>query len=424
MQNQFYLQLENHFRGSEQQITERLQQYVPLLEELEKNPNRAAIDIGCGRGEWLGLLGKRQWQAVGIDLNAAMVESCQKQGLKAQEQDALSYLASLPDQSQSLITGFHIAEHIPFDSLLEIIQQAYRVLLPQGVLVLETPNPENLQVGAHTFYMDPSHRHPLPPQLLQFSAQEHGFLQADIRRLNGANRPENKMAFGDHLQWFLEANLDYALVAQKKSGVIAIAQLEKIGESESHYPEFFELARGYVEETHQRMEQSAQKQAGINEHQQQQMEHQQQQMEHQQQQMEHQQQKMEHQQQQMLIIQQNQTELDAMKNSRSWRITKPLRQLNLVLRYYKQFGLKNTITHSYSRLLNKLGARILMNPKYTQRALKILKYTPRLNAYLRNRFPAAKRKQVDQQAITPDLPIVIASPRALKIWQDLVKDTA
>ncbi len=410
MQNQFYLQLENHFRGSEQQITERLQQYVPLLEELEKNPNRAAIDIGCGRGEWLGLLGKRQWQAVGIDLNAAMVESCQKQGLKAQEQDALSYLASLPDQSQSLITGFHIAEHIPFDSLLEIIQQAYRVLLPQGVLVLETPNPENLQVGAHTFYMDPSHRHPLPPQLLQFSAQEHGFLQADIRRLNGANRPANKMAFGDHLQWFLEANLDYALVAQKKSGVIAIAQLEKIGESESHYPEFFELARGYVEETHQRMEQSAQKQAGINEHQQQQMEHQQQQME--------------HQQQQMLIIQQNQTELDAMKNSRSWRITKPLRQLNLVLRYYKQFGLKNTITHSYSRLLNKLGARILMNPKYTQRALKILKYTPRLNAYLRNRFPAAKRKQVDQQAITPDLPIVIASPRALKIWQDLVKDTA
>ena len=410
MQNQFYLQLENHFRGSEQQITERLQQYVPLLEELEKNPNRAAIDIGCGRGEWLGLLGKRQWQAVGIDLNAAMVESCQKQGLKAQEQDALSYLASLPDQSQSLITGFHIAEHIPFDSLLEIIQQAYRVLLPQGVLVLETPNPENLQVGAHTFYMDPSHRHPLPPQLLQFSAQEQGFLQADIRRLNGANRPANKMAFGDHLQWFLEANLDYALVAQKKSGVIAIAQLEKIGESESHYPEFFELARGYVEETHQRMEQSAQKQAGINEHQQQQMEHQQL--------------KMEHQQQQMLIIQQNQTELDAMKNSRSWRITKPLRQLNLVLRYYKQFGLKNTITHSYSRLLNKLGARILMNPKYTQRALKILKYTPRLNAYLRNRFPAAKRKQVDQQAITLDLPIVIASPRALKIWQDLVKDTA
>ena len=403
MQNQFYLQLENHFRGSEQQITERLQQYVPLLEELEKNPNRAAIDIGCGRGEWLGLLGKRQWQAVGIDLNAAMVESCQKQGLKAQEQDALSYLASLPDQSQSLITGFHIAEHIPFDSLLEIIQQAYRVLLPQGVLVLETPNPENLQVGAHTFYMDPSHRHPLPPQLLQFSAQEQGFLQADIRRLNGANRPANKMAFGDHLQWFLEANLDYALVAQKKSGVIAIAQLEKIGESESHYPEFFELARGYVEETHQRMEQSAQKQAGINEHQQQQMEHQQ---------------------QKMLTIQQNQTELDAMKNSRSWRITKPLRQLNLVLRYYKQFGLKNTITHSYSRLLNKLGARILMNPKYTQRALKILKYTPRLNAYLRNRFPAAKRKQVDQQAITPDLPIVIASPRALKIWQDLVKDTA
>ncbi len=404
MKNQFYLQLENRFRGSEQQITERLQQYVPLLEELEKNTSRVALDIGCGRGEWLGLLGKRQWQAVGIDLNAAMVESCQKQGLNAQEQDALTYLTSLPDQSQSLITGFHIAEHISFDSLLEIIQQAYRVLLPQGVLVLETPNPENLQVGTHTFYMDPSHRHPLPPQLLQFSAQEQGFLQVDIRRMNGALKPENKMAFGDHIQWFLEANLDYALVAQKKSGVIAIAQLEKIGESESHYPAFYAFARGYVEETHQRMVQSAQKQAEINDHQQQQMDDQQQQMD--------------DQQQQILIIQQNQTELDAIKNSLSWRITKPLRQLSLILKYYKQFGLKNTITHSYSRLLNKLGARVLMNPKNTQRALKILKYTPRLNTYLRNRLLTAKSKQVDQQAFTLD------SPRALKIWQDLVKDKA
>ncbi|HIG64345.1 MAG TPA: class I SAM-dependent methyltransferase [Methyloprofundus sp.] len=404
MKNQFYLQLENRFRGSEQQITERLQQYVPLLEELEKNTSRVALDIGCGRGEWLGLLGKRQWQAVGIDLNAVMVESCQKQGLNAQEQDALTYLTSLPDQSQSLITGFHIAEHISFDSLLEIIQQAYRVLLPQGVLVLETPNPENLQVGTHTFYMDPSHRHPLPPQLLQFSAQEQGFLQVDIRRMNGALKPENEMAFGDHIQWFLEANLDYALVAQKKSGVIAIAQLEKIGESESHYPAFYAFARGYVEETHQRMVQSAQKQAEINDHQQQQMDDQQQQMD--------------DQQQQILIIQQNQTELDAIKNSLSWRITKPLRQLSLILKYYKQFGLKNTITHSYSRLLNKLGARVLMNPKNTQRALKILKYTPRLNTYLRNRLLTAKSKQVDQQAFTLD------SPRALKIWQDLVKDKA
>ncbi len=134
--------------------------------------------------------------------------------------------------------------------------------------------------------------------------------------------------------------------------------------------------------------------------------------------MDDQQQQMDDQQQQILIIQQNQTELDAIKNSLSWRITKPLRQLSLILKYYKQFGLKNTITHSYSRLLNKLGARVLMNPKNTQRALKILKYTPRLNTYLRNRLLTAKSKQVDQQAFTLD------SPRALKIWQDLVKDKA
>ena len=254
MQDNFYLRLEQRFRGSESQIAQRLGQYIPLLESLEKNPGASALDLGCGRGEWLSVLTQRQWQARGVDLNASMVERCKKQGFEAHQQDALSCLKALPSESVSLISGFHIAEHLAFDELLEIISEACRVLVPEGVLLLETPNPENLTVGAHTFYMDPSHRHPLPPQLLQFAAQEQGFAQVDIRRLNGAARPENPMAFGDHLEWFLDANLDYVVLAQKSPQVLPAPVLENIGEAHAHALEFYGMAREYVEQTHQRIE--------------------------------------------------------------------------------------------------------------------------------------------------------------------------
>ena len=258
MQDAFYLRLEERFRGSEQQISERLRQYFPLLENiqsesLEHGVKASALDLGCGRGEWLSVLAQQQWQVAGIDLNASMVERCQQQGFDAFQQDALTCLKGLPDQSLHLISGFHIAEHIAFDELLEIIQQAHRVLLPAGVLLLETPNPENLAVGAHTFYMDPSHRHPLPPQLLQFAAQEQGFAQVDIRRLNGAARPENTMAFGDHIEWFLETNLDYVVLAQKQGQALVAEALDTIGEAQPHHIEFYGVAREYVEQTHQRI---------------------------------------------------------------------------------------------------------------------------------------------------------------------------
>jgi hypothetical protein len=49
------------------------------------------------------------------------------------------------------------------------------VLQPGGLLIMETPNPENLVVGANTFYLDPSHERPIPPPLLAFAAEHAGF---------------------------------------------------------------------------------------------------------------------------------------------------------------------------------------------------------------------------------------------------------
>ncbi|HIG65174.1 MAG TPA: class I SAM-dependent methyltransferase [Methyloprofundus sp.] len=412
MQDTFYMQLEDRFRGSEKQISQRLQQYIPILEALESAHKTTAIDLGCGRGEWLALLHQRQWNVTGIDLNIAMVKRCLDQGFQADAGDALSYLKALPEQSQSLITGFHIAEHVSFDILLEIINEAYRVLMPEGVLLLETPNPENLQVGAHTFYMDPSHRQPLPPQLLHFSIQQQGFVQVGIHRLNGATRPANAMAFGDHIQWFLEANPDYAVIAQKQISIIPREKLNRIGETESHSAEFYARAREYVQQTHQRIEDTKQEQA-----------EQSQQIQILLKQTRHLQEKAEQSNVHILKIERDQEELARIKNSRSWRITKPLRQLSVITSYCQRNGLKETIIHSNRVILRRLVGIAARNPRLRQSIIKVVNKAPKFKKYLITFCALDSVIPESNTALrkkhTAQLHHDIESPRALQIWQDL-----
>lgn len=71
-----------------------------------------------------------------------------------QKMDCLQFLQSQADQSLIALTGFHIAEHLPFEVLQQLVMHTLRVLKPGGLLILETPNPENVSVGTCSFYMD------------------------------------------------------------------------------------------------------------------------------------------------------------------------------------------------------------------------------------------------------------------------------
>lgn len=183
MLDAYYVAFEAACRGSEAEIRAHLDHYLVQLDQARQAGTRA-IDLGCGRGEWLALLAEEGFAPRGIDLNVAMVEHCRERGFDARHQDALSALRELPDASQALVSGFHIAEHLPFDTLYALVDEAHRVLAPGGVLILETPNPENLLVGSHTFYHDPTHRNPLTPTAMTFLLTYHGFAEVEVRRFN------------------------------------------------------------------------------------------------------------------------------------------------------------------------------------------------------------------------------------------------
>jgi SAM-dependent methyltransferase len=160
----FYPTLEHHFRGSTEDLRERLGAYQRWIQDLPKGP---VADLGCGRGEWLELLGEWGLAATGVDLNAPNVAGMRARGLDVHHADALAWLQAQPESSLAAVTSFHVIEHLPFGVLLRLVQEARRVLIPGGRLIMETPNPENVIVATQTFWLDPTHVRPLPPALLE-----------------------------------------------------------------------------------------------------------------------------------------------------------------------------------------------------------------------------------------------------------------
>ncbi len=218
MNNQnFYRAFEDKFRGSRENIKSRLEVYLPFVLPLKEIYEEFdVLDIGCGRGEWLELMSENGFNATGVDIDDGMLAACKDLGLNAMNKDALFALKELPDESQVVISGFHIAEHLPFDTLLEIVKESKRVLKPAGMLILETPNPANIYVGTNSFYFDPTHTSPIPSELLSFLPEFFGYKRIKVLGLQEGQK-ENGTATTSIFDVYFNSSPDYAVVAQKEA---------------------------------------------------------------------------------------------------------------------------------------------------------------------------------------------------------------
>ena len=216
MSDFFYRVFEDRYRGSREEIKARLRVYLPFVMPIsDMQPEGVVLDLGCGRGEWLQLLQEHGVSGWGIDLDEGMLEACHSQGLKVEKGDALSFLQALPPESVIAVTAFHLVEHIGFDALRILVLDALRVLKPGGLLIMETPNPENIVVATKNFHMDPSHLKPLPPELLAFLPEHAGYERVKTIRLqeNPGIHVQNNLSLQDVLGG---ASPDYAVIAQKR----------------------------------------------------------------------------------------------------------------------------------------------------------------------------------------------------------------
>jgi O-antigen chain-terminating methyltransferase len=206
-----YARFAERFRGSEDYVKKGQRFYLPYF-----TGRREVLDIGCGRGEFLELMREAGVPARGIDLSRESVEVCRRKGLQADAADLYTHLADLPEASLDGIFSAQVVEHLPPERLPDMIRLAASRLERDGVLAIETPNPECLAIFASHFYLDPTHARPVPHALLSFYMEEYGLGGIEVHRLSPAI--ESMPALAGLPEDFREAffgGLDYAIVGRK-----------------------------------------------------------------------------------------------------------------------------------------------------------------------------------------------------------------
>jgi SAM-dependent methyltransferase len=159
----------DEFRGTPVEVSARLEEYLPILSEAGP-----VLDLGCGRGELLGLLQRQGILARGVDTDPAMVATCGELGLEVQEADANEALRAAQPDSLGAVVAIQLLEHLQSASWMELVENAARALRKGGLLLVECPNPGSLRVGGSLFWLDPTHRAPVHPEALAFVARVLG----------------------------------------------------------------------------------------------------------------------------------------------------------------------------------------------------------------------------------------------------------
>ncbi len=173
----FYYVLETSLRGSEAEIKQRQQEYLPHLTIAD--PTLPVVDLGCGRGEFLEIMREQGILAFGVDTNAKNIEEVRQKELDVRQEDVVDFLESAAPNSLAAVTAFQVIEHIPNADLRKLIKLAYEKLAPGGFLLLETVNPYCLETF-RTYYLDPTHQNPVPLDLLSVLYQFYGFAETEV----------------------------------------------------------------------------------------------------------------------------------------------------------------------------------------------------------------------------------------------------
>lgn len=188
------------FRGSEDLIADRQRVYVDIL-----NSPRWVLDLGCGRGEFLDVLAERGVAGRGVELSEEMVNRCREKGHDVELGDAVEHLSQLEDSTVPVVFAAQLVEHLPSEVLRRFLELVLAKLEPDGTAVLETVNPHS-PAALKAFWTDPTHHHPLFPEVLLALGRFAGF---------GAGRVMFPAGHGDFNEDIYES-ADYAVLLTKR----------------------------------------------------------------------------------------------------------------------------------------------------------------------------------------------------------------
>jgi ubiquinone/menaquinone biosynthesis C-methylase UbiE len=178
----------SHFDISAPENIQKYQYYKKILVNAGLS-DVPIVDVGCGRGGFLMWLKNNDWNATccGIDNDHKSIPDI-KTNIHEQDtgiffQKGTVDLLPFADESQSLLTYFHVLEHIvDLDRLLE---EAFRVLDKTGQIMIEVPDAEKYKdfpTGTAFWLGIREHVYHFSPDAIYKVLRRNGFSVASINR--------------------------------------------------------------------------------------------------------------------------------------------------------------------------------------------------------------------------------------------------
>lgn len=118
--------------------------------------NKRVIDFGCGTGYGAAMLARTATSVCGLDIDADAIAWAQSQHRFAPLKFTQSsdFGDDLPSASFDVATCFEMIEHVDYTCQMRTIDSIARLLTPNGLLIISTPNPDVTQLyGANPYHL-------------------------------------------------------------------------------------------------------------------------------------------------------------------------------------------------------------------------------------------------------------------------------
>jgi SAM-dependent methyltransferase len=203
-----YLQYFDHERYR-QELDYRRRGFNLQLEEIEglDPPGRTLVDFGAGVAYFCAIAQERGWKAAAVEVSP--------EAIKVGERElGVNYVdpANLADRSCSVITAFHVLEHV--EAPRDLLRLFHEKLVPGGILVVHVPNVESL--ASYVYY--------------------------GLRRfIRGSGQRRGSLYYPEHITGFSRAGLEHC-VAAGGFDVVSLRQCSFF--SHDHLPVTLDLLTG------------------------------------------------------------------------------------------------------------------------------------------------------------------------------------
>jgi len=143
--------------------------------------NCSIVDLGCGSGALLLFLQEAGYHNVmGVETSPDQIEFARQLGVRTViPGDLVSFLRESPSEIFDVVVTIDVIEHFRKDEVLEIMDQAHRVLRPGGKLIMHVPNAEAV-FGSRIFWSDFTHEMSFTREGLRQLTSACGFSSIEV----------------------------------------------------------------------------------------------------------------------------------------------------------------------------------------------------------------------------------------------------